>query len=225
MNGQHYTFDVLGLLDGVFQMLDRQTGTVWTHLDGKAIRGPLIGERLAMVPMPQMTWGEWKAMNPETTVLSQDTPFIDRYRPVRIGMLGRQEEIYSDGRLESNALVVGVEVDGLFKGYPIDELQAVGGVTNDVLAELPVVAFYDAVARTGMAYSRVVNGEAIEFYNASATGFELRDRGTDSLWDLSGKAVEGPLAGTSLTYVSSFISEWYGWSAYHPETAIYEGDS
>jgi len=51
----------------------------------------------------------------------------------------------------------------------------------------------------------------------------LRDRGTNSLWDLSGKAVEGPLAGTSLTYVSSFISEWYGWSAYHPEATIYEG--
>ena len=39
----------------------------------------------------------------------------------------------------------------------------------------------------------------------------------------SGKAVDGPLKGASLTYVFSFISEWYGWSAYHPETAIYEG--
>ena len=36
IEGQHYTFDTLGLLDGVFQMLDRETGTVWTHLDGEA---------------------------------------------------------------------------------------------------------------------------------------------------------------------------------------------
>ncbi len=167
MNGQHYTFDVLGLLDGVFQIRDRQTGTVCTHLDGKAIRGSQTAERLAMVPMPQMTWIDWQALYPDTLVLSQDTPFIDRYRPVRIGVFNRNEALFGDERLKSNSLVVGVEVDGRFKGYPIDELQAVGGVTNDVLAELPVVAFYDAVARTGMAYSRVVNGEAIEFYNAA----------------------------------------------------------
>ena len=54
-NGQTLSFDLFGLLDDVFTMTDRQTGSLWTHLDGKAIRGPLEGERLTILPVPQMT--------------------------------------------------------------------------------------------------------------------------------------------------------------------------
>ena len=47
-------------------MRDRETGTIWTHLDGKAIAGPLEGERLQIIAVPHMTWGEWKADHPPT---------------------------------------------------------------------------------------------------------------------------------------------------------------
>ena len=141
-------------------------------------------------------------------------------------MLSRQEDLYGDERLASNALVVGVEVDGEFKGYPLEELQNAGGVANDTLADKPVLVVYDPVARTGIAFSRVLEGKTLEFYNAASQGLQLRDRGTDSLWNLSGRAVDGPLKGASLEFVSSFISEWYGWSAYHPETLLFsEGGS
>ena len=78
MDGRRLTFDVLGLLEGVFRMRDRQTGSIWTHLDGKAIAGPLEGKRLEIFPIPQMTWGEWKADYSETLVLDPDTPFQDQ---------------------------------------------------------------------------------------------------------------------------------------------------
>ena len=47
-------FDVneVRLLGGVFRIQDLLTGTIWTHLDGKAIAGPLVGHRLKMVPTP-----------------------------------------------------------------------------------------------------------------------------------------------------------------------------
>jgi hypothetical protein len=109
--------------------------------------------------------------------------------------------------------VVAVEVNATFKGYPIEELGSVGGVANNVLAGVPVTEFYDSVSQAGLAYARVVDGEVLDFYNASTTGLELRDRGTDSLWNLSGEAVDGPMKSKSLAYVSSFISESYGWSA------------
>ena len=94
-------------------------------------------------------------------------------------------------------------------------------MVNDTLAGQPVVAIYDTLAQTGLAYSREVNGQVLEFYNASPQGVELRDRETGSLWEVQGRALSGPLAGESLTFVPSFISEWYGWSAYHPESGIY----
>ena len=52
IDGKRLTFAEVGLLGGVFRMQDHQTGTIWTHLDGKAIAGPLVGHRLKMVPTP-----------------------------------------------------------------------------------------------------------------------------------------------------------------------------
>ena len=228
VDGRRLTFETTGLLDGAFRMKDRETGTIWTHLDGKAIAGPLEGQRLTMVPIPQTTWGRWKADYADTLVLDPDTPFQDRYvRPVQIGVYNPNEAIYGDDRLPSNTLIVGVEVEGVFKGYPLDELESAGGVVNDTLAGKPIVIVYDAVARTGVAYLRQIDGRGrtLEFYNGSEDGYEFRDRETDSLWDAHGRTVEGVYGEARLEFVPSFISEWYGWSAYHPETQLYQAGS
>jgi hypothetical protein len=222
VDGRTLTFEVAGLLDGVLTMVDRETGTVWTHLDGKAIRGPMAGERLTMVPIPQMTWGDWRAASPDTLVLSADTPFSNRYGSVRIGVYSPSEARFGDERLRANALVVGVEVDGRFKGYAVEALAAEGGLVNDGLGGRPILVLYDADARTGIAFSRVLDGRALEFAGGARDGrLELRDLETGSTWDLRGRATSGPLAGKTLDFVPSFISEWYGWSAYHPESALF----
>ena len=221
VEGKHLTFDVLGLVQDVFTMTDRETGTVWNHLDGRAVRGPLEGKRLTMVPAPQMTWGEWRDSHPDTVILSPDTPFQSRYRSVRIGVFNPSEALFGDDRLAANALVVRVEVEERFKGYPIEVIIEDGGVVSDILAGQRVVVIYDCDSKTGIAYSSTVDGQELEFYNASSQGFELRDKETNSLWDHQGRAIAGPLAGTTLEFVPSFISEWYGWSAYHPETLLF----
>ena len=221
VEGNTLTFEVFGLHKGVLAMVDRETGNVWTHLDGKAIRGPMSGARMTMIPAPQMTWGKWKNAHPGTVVLSPDTPFRDLYRAVRIGVFNRREAQFGDHRLAANALVVGVEVNERFKGYPVEDIGQ-AGVVNDMLAGQPIVVFYDRNSQTGLAYSRLMDGDVLEFYNASQQDFELQDRKTESLWDHQGKAISGPLAGASLEFVPSFISEWYGWSGYHPETSLFE---
>lgn len=176
---------------------------------------------MTMIPVPIMTWKEWKASYPDTMVLSPDTPFHDRYRPTRIGVFNAREAQFGDDRLAANTLVVGVEVGEEFKGYPLDELSKAGGVVNDTLASQPIVVIYDKDSQTGLAYSRVAAGQNLEFYNAATQGFELRDRQTDSIWTRSGQAASGPLMGESLEFIPSFISEWYGWSGYHPDTALF----
>ena len=222
VDGNRLTFEVFGLLQGVLTMINRETGSVWTHLDGKAIQGGLEGERMTFIPLIHITWGEWKAAHPRTMVLSPDTPFQDRYGPVRIGVFNQREADFGDDRQAANALVVGVEVGGQFKGYPLEELQKAGGVVNDMLAGQPLVVIYDDNARVGLAYSRVTGDLALEFYNSGVQGFELRDRQTESVWDQQGRALSGAMAGTSLEFVPSFISEWYGWSGYHPETTLFD---
>ncbi|MBI4328363.1 MAG: DUF3179 domain-containing protein [Chloroflexi bacterium] len=224
MGGRHLTFEVFGLLQGVLTMVDRETGTMWTHLDGLALRGPLGGTRLAMIPLPQMTWGQWKKQHPASLVLSPNTPFQDRYRPVRIGIFQQDEARFGDSRLPANTLVVGVEVRGQFRAYPLEKLEEALGVVNDTLAGEPIVVVYDRRARTGLAYSRAVGGRVLKFSNNTLSqGVELVDGETGSRWDLLGHAVSDSLATEDLKFVPSFISEWYGWSGYHPESTVFGG--
>ena len=224
VDGQTFTFDVFGLQQDVFLMVDRETGSIWTHIEGKAIEGPMKGAQLTMIPMPQMTWGDWKSSAPDSYVLSPDTEFANNYRPVQIARYNQREDQFGDDRLASNSLVVGVEENGSYRGYPIDVVTAAGGVVNDLLGEEPLVIFYNDESQTGLAYSRRLNGQVLEFFDGPDQGFDLRDRDTGSLWNAHGEAISGPLDGSTLTFVPSFLSEWYGWSAYHPETGIFQSD-
>jgi hypothetical protein len=221
VDGQTFTFEVFGLRQDVFVMVDRQTGSIWTHLEGKAIEGPMTGASLTMIPMPLMTWGDWQQSIPETFVLSADTDFASWYTPVQIAQYDRGEDLYGDNRLPSNSLVIGVEENGDYLGYPVELVEEAGGVVNDVLAGEPLLVIYNQGSQTGLAYSREVDGQVLDFYNAADQGLELRDQNTQSLWNIHGRAIDGLLAGSTLSFVPSFISEWYGWSAYHPETGIY----
>jgi len=54
-----------------------------------------------------------------------------------------------------NTLVVGVEVEGVFKGYPLHEIELAGWVVNDTVAGKPIVVVYNPIAKTGLAYERL----------------------------------------------------------------------
>ncbi len=199
---------------------DRQTGTIWSHLSGTAFQGPLEGRKMELIPLLHTTWEEWLRLHPESTVLSYDTEFQDRYRSVSIGRAnGRfaDQLLTIDDRLPSNELVLGVMAGGEFAAYPIDQLEEVGGVLNDEIADLPIVVFYDVSAGAAIAYSSVVDGEVAEFELADSGEFAASDSVTGGIWDFAGRQLGGD--GT-LEFVASYLSEWYGWSAYHPSTAI-----
>lgn len=67
------TFGVSGKLwHGVLVMFDRETGSLWTQLDGRAIQGAELGATLAHVPSTFTTWAAWRAAHPDTLVLEKD---------------------------------------------------------------------------------------------------------------------------------------------------------
>lgn len=60
------------LWNGVLVIVDRETNTLWTQLDGRAIDGSNKGVRLSHRESTFTTWSRWKAMHPDTTVLVKD---------------------------------------------------------------------------------------------------------------------------------------------------------
>lgn len=206
-------------------MDDRQTGSVWTHFDGTILTGSLADTDLALEiqPMIQTTWGEWQALYPKTLVLDWYEEFENRYRtnfqPGRAG-LGPQFQktvLNWDDRLPENQLVLGVNLCDQFQAYVLADYSESPTVINDTLDNTPIVIFLDNESNYALAFQSSVNDEPLTF--SVIEGDIVDDAG--NIWDISGTAVSGPLDGTKLSFVTSFITEWYGWAAYHPDTSIY----
>lgn len=213
-----------GLYNGVFAMRDTTTGSIWTHFDGSVLTGPLAGTgiRLELKPLVHTTWDEWRALHPDTLVPIWETGFEDRYRSVDPGTGGlnprfRSTLLNTDERLPENQLVLGAGVGDSYRAYVLDEFGGALTVIPDVLGGHPIVVFMDPATDFALAYSAVVDDQILDF---RAEDGVIRDS-SGSAWSITGEAVAGPYSGTRLQFVSSFVTEWYGWAAYYPDTEIY----
>lgn len=65
------TFDFAeGLAEDNLLIVDRETRSLWSQLDARAISGPRKGEPLRVVPALQTSWGHWRSLHPETSVMT-----------------------------------------------------------------------------------------------------------------------------------------------------------
>ncbi len=204
-------------------MFDRQTGTLWTQVDGKALRGPLTGSYLTEVPAVQTSWKEWKKLHPDTLVLRKPgrqhgSAYEGYFRdPSKRGLSGTR----GDERLRGKDKIVGVHDGGDAVAVPQSVLEKKNVVAFSVAGK-PVVIMYNQQSGTPVVFSAVLDGRTLSF-RASKHGKQdlVEDIETASLWlPLEGKAISGPLRGKRLEPVPYFYSFWYAWSAYRPESRI-----
>lgn len=222
--GERYTFDVAGIYNGVFAMKDRNSGSLWTHFDGTVIQGSLAGTglKLETVPTVHLRWSDWIAEYPNSTVLDWYPDFTSRYdRTVEPGggqLRGQfaNSLLNTDDRLEQNELVLGAVTDSGASAYVLHEFTELTAI-NDIIGGAPLVVMLDPADVFGLAYSAVVDGVTLEF--SAVNGVIVDENG--STWNRTGLATSGPQVGTQLDYVTSFVTEWYGWAAYNPGTSIY----
>lgn len=232
------------LYQSALVMYDRQTESLWAHFTGQALVGHLAGAQLALIPTQTVSYGAWKAANPDGTVLTRELSAPDQYQ----GLYGTNPyggydtegldpfgqffigEI--DRTLLAKARVVGiVDDDG-----PI-------AVRFDELAEQPVipiteggrdlVVFYQSglaspldrfdivggrdVGQSGVFVPTLDDGTALTF---SRAGDEFIDDQTGSAWNIFGQATSGPLEGRQLAAVSHTDAFWFAWATYQPGTVI-----
>ncbi len=221
VNGKVLTFGVSGkLVRNSLVMFDHETMSLWSHLTGSAIRGPLSGSRLTVLPATQTSWGAWKAAYPATRVLPHDyrgqtDQYESYYAGGDAGILGRKR---ADSRLSTKALVIGVRVMGRPKAYALDSLVK-AQVVNDTFESLALVLLATG-NESASVYERTQGGQTLTF---EAVGSTIRDHETGSTWDpVTGKATAGSLASQTLTPVPATTSFWFGWFDFFPETDLYK---
>jgi hypothetical protein len=229
IDGQIHTFGVSGkLIMNALVMYDHQTDTLWSQFLRRGVKGELAGVGLDVVPVTQTTWGLWRDLHPDTLVLDKRGRFggdsySSYYTSGKTGVLG---ESRSDDRLEPKELVLGVDVDGNTRAYPLRALMATP-VVNDSFAGEDVLVLLDPGTETALVFDRNVDGTVLTFrLEGDADGAQtvLVDDETGSKWlAFTGVAVEGELRGRVLDRPLSHLSFWFAWKDWNPDTGLYTG--
>jgi uncharacterized protein YbaR (Trm112 family) len=223
-------FGTTGRLHGSnLLMYDRQSESWWQQATGEAVFGKYTGNSLRVIPSRFLSWSSASRAFPQALVLSENTGFTRNYgeNPYEgYDSPGNTPYLYSGEFREGSDPVSRVLILGVQKlvRVPYAEVMAKNvleiTVENQplvILADketgspLDTYLFQDAkVNGTVNAYSAVVKGSVLRFY---WDGESIRDRETQSLWEPSGLAVQGPLEGQSLEVINGRQS--LDFSAFH----------
>ena len=229
--GKPITFGVRGRLwKDALVMYDRETGSLWSHVTGGAIQGPLEGQALKPFPASHTTWERWKRLHPDTLVLSKRTASgvegtSNAYRgyfedPDRLGIFGTRNP---DTVLPGKEFVLGLVLGKAAVAYPYRDLNRQPLVQDEVSGE-PVLVAFSAAEATAVAFSRSVADRVLEFGKVRESGGHLlmEDRQTGSTWQvLTGRVVMGRLVGTRLRQLPATRVFWFAWKGFYPETRLW----
>ncbi|KAB1196090.1 MULTISPECIES: DUF3179 domain-containing protein [Haloferax] len=137
-------------------------------------------------------------------------------------------EIELDGgtyrpQLGHDDLVVGVELDGDARAYPL-RILSWHEVVNDRFGDRPVLVTYCPLCQSGMVATRRVDGREANF---GVSGYlwndnlVMYDTATESLWSqLLATAIRGPATETRLELLPATVTTWGEWRDAVPETTV-----
>ena len=133
----------------------------------------------------------------------------------------------SENKVDSNKLIIGVEINGQAKAYPI-EIIGYHHQVQDTIDGQPIMVTYCTVCRTGRVFSPMVNGKFQHFRLVGMDHFNamFEDEDTKSWWrQATGVAVAGPLKDTSLNEIPSEQLRLDAWIRKFPNTLIMQPDT
>jgi len=149
VEGTVLEFGVSGLLyNAGFLMYDRQTESLWSQFEGRALAGPLAGKVLTRVRVHQEPVAAWVARHEGTKVLARpELKKIDyRYSPYKA--YWTEDRIpfpvkARDERFHAKEVVLGLEAGGAARAYLGSIVTAAGGRVHDTFAGHEIDILYD----------------------------------------------------------------------------------
>jgi Protein of unknown function (DUF3179) len=169
VNGRALHFYLAGINNQNFLMRDKETGTWWQQITGKAIYGPLRGAALELVLSDELTFGEWKSEVSDGNVSAEVLKEVPKYGkeydsnwepevaklPVVISFPGTA--------LKSRDVVVGLEIDGASRAYPWDALAKQSPVVDRVHGT-PLLAAVGPDGKSFRVFISRIDGKDAEFF-------------------------------------------------------------
>lgn len=203
-------------------MYDQQTQSLWNTLKGEPVIGPLTGQDIALNhrSVVTTTWGKWKALHPDTKVLSLNTGHRRNYgEGVAYHEYFATDELmfhtpFSDYRLKNKQEVLALR----FKNQPHEPV----AISASFLRKNPVYSnaigsqkYVVLTDETGA--NRVYDPEDVVF-----TQFDGAQKAKDLLgqsWKVSESKLIAP-DGRELKRLPYHRAFWFGWHSSYPNTRL-----
>jgi len=216
-------FYLAGINNQNFLMRDRETGSWWQQITGKAIFGPLRGSVLELAPNDELSFALWKQESPSGQVLAavprDEKEYDSKWEadvaklPVVISFPGTE--------LKSRDVVIGVELSGESRAYPLDTILKQSPI-QDRVGGNPVLIVAGPDGKSVRAFESRVRDSDLEFFRKSGTpDFVLVDSTGNGEWNFKGCALSGPESGKCLQSLPAIKDYWFDWRNYHPSTTVY----
>ena len=165
VNGRALHFYLAGINNQNFLMRDKETGTWWQQITGKAVYGPLKGAALDLIPYDELTFGEWKSEVSHGQVLAPVPKYVKEYDsnwepeiaklPVVISFPGTE--------LKSRDVVVGLRLGEASRAYPWDSLVKQSPVVDHVNGR-PLLVAVGPDGKSFRVFVSQIDGKDAEFF-------------------------------------------------------------
>ncbi len=220
IDGAVHHFRARGLYDGLSLMGDEETGSLWNHITGKSVYGPLQGTSLPVYNLLHTNVKQVLEAYPDIDVAISERPVRGRGGRMAPGS-GQTRQLSSGFRatiVEEDTRRPTMEIGlGLWSGstaryYSMEVLRDAGSAVVDTLAGRTVVVYLESESYTMAALY------------ADASAAKLTDAGLD----ISGVGMlrDGVLKGTDGSRLEierplQLFTRWYGFALTFPGTTIY----
>ncbi len=224
MNGRVLSFYLAGINNQNFLMRDKETGTWWQQVTGKAIYGPLQGAALELVLSDELTFGEWRSESPSGQVLAPVAKYTKEYDSNWEPYVAKLPVVVSfpSTELKSRDVVIGLTIDSAARAYPWETFAKQSPVIDRV-AGTPLVLVLGPDGKSFRVFIARIDGHDAEFFlQAGSQPWTLLDTLTNSQWDFQGCATSGRAQGKCLAHIPALKDYWFDWRNYHPDTTIYK---
>ena len=199
-------------------MYDYATKSIWSTLQGEPVVGPLVGKgiKLRQRYLVTTTWGKWKKLHPNTSVLSLDTGHRRDYREgvayrdyfATDNLMFTVPEL--DNRLSNKDEVLVFRYDDMQLALSINFL-AKKKIHHDRLGDQKLVVLAD-----GDGTSRAYEVGDFKFKSWNGTNRAVDTDGRQ--WEVhEDRLVSGD---QQLQRMPSHIVFWFGWISQYPNTRL-----
>ncbi len=205
-------------------MRDRETGSWWQQVTGRAIAGELAGSALELMPNDELTFALWKSEAPQghglvLAPVSGHGKDYDKEWEKEVAKYPVPLTFPGQG-LKDRDVILGVEIGGQARAFPLEKVRNESPV-EDEIGGVPVALVTGPDGESVRVFRSQWNGLDIELYrDAQNPEWRLVDsRG--NTWNFAGCATSGPAAGQCLEKINFLRDYWFDWKNYNPRTTVY----